>query len=192
MHQSSSTKIIVLGATGVGKTALVIRCLTGQFFQHYISGSDTAYHFTHGGVSMDIVDSSGKNDALLSYANGIVLVYSITDRESFRSLQALVDKVRRVNLQNVNIVVIGTKCDKQKHRVVSTTEAEDFALSNGCTFHETSSYIPKYEVKDIFINIAKRVNPRKRTQSEVGIRSHIRDTFRGFLSKRRDSTGNML
>ena len=95
-----------------------------------------------------------QNEALISFADGIVLVYSITDRASFVFLQTIIAKVRRLNFnENLKIIVVGTKNDRPKHREISLYEGQEFAVDHGCFFVETSSLIPKRNIQDIFIQV---------------------------------------
>ena len=132
---------------------------------------------------------------MISYADGFVLVYSITDRSSFVYLQELLQKIHRVNLHRVNIVVVGTKADKQKHREVAREEGEEYALQNNCLFFETSAYIPKQDVKEIFCCVTKRAHSGgKRHNSDVGMvnqKYRFMTTLRSLMSRRRVSTGTV-
>eukprot|EP00111_Clytia_hemisphaerica_P010325 TCONS_00030204-protein len=160
MHHSS--KIIVMGGKCSGKTALILRCLTGQFFPQTSTKTDTAYHFEHNGNLMDIIDTKGKNEALVSFADGIVLVYSITDRTSFLYLRTLMAKVRYLNFKrDLKIIVVGTKNDKAKDREVSLYEGQEYAVDNGCFFVETSACIPKHDIQDIFTQVLTKTQQEK-------------------------------
>jgi len=187
----NSIKTIVLGASDAGKTALVTRCLTDQFFQHYFTRSDVAYHIEQNNIVMDIIDSSGKNEALISYADCIVMVYSCTDRSSFQHLEKLLVKVRHLNLRNAVIAVVGTKNDKNKYREVLTVEGESFASENQCIFFETSSYIPKYSTKDeIFLRLGKEAKLRNRRLSETHhhVTHSIMGSIRNIMPRKRANT----
>ena len=123
-----------------------------------------------------------------------MLVYSITDRDSFIHIQEALEKVRRINLQNVGVAIVGTKMDKHRYRVVSTTEGECFAEENNCLFFETSSFIPRQDVREIFHCSAKKIHPKRRL-SEIIMRGNpnnkIMVTLRSILSRRRETVSGV-
>ena len=66
----------------------------------------------------------------LSYcrdAAGILVVYDITNRESYMNVERCLKDIKCHDNTNVNIMLVGNKCDKIHHRVVSTEEAKQFA-----------------------------------------------------------------
>ena len=119
-----------------------------------------------------------QNEALISFADGIVLVYSVTDRPSFYHLQMVINKVRRLNFkEDLKIIVVGTKNDKGKYREVSLYEGQEFAVENGCFFVETSSCIPKNNIQEIFIQVMVDTKFNRRiTARRERIGSHNSDS----------------
>ena len=66
----------------------------------------------------------------LSYCRGAVgaiVVYDITDRESYMSVERWLADIKRHANTNINIMLVGCKCDLINQRVVSTDEAKLFA-----------------------------------------------------------------
>ena len=71
---------------------------------------------------------------------GILLVYSITDKENFQNLDNWIKDVNDKNLyDNIPFVLIGNKCDLEKDRKESKEEGEKFALKYNMKFFETSA-----------------------------------------------------
>lgn len=95
----SEVKIAVLGATGVGKSALVVRFLTKRFIGEYDHQTENRYksEMVVDGepVLFEILDTCPRSedelprDEVLQWADGFMLVYSIVDRSSFRYLRHL-------------------------------------------------------------------------------------------------------
>jgi len=89
----SEVKILVVGAPGVGKSALVVRFLTKRYIGEYDHQSDTRYKnevLVDGDpVIFEICDTCPKSvedlpsTDTLGWADGVLLVYSITERGSF-------------------------------------------------------------------------------------------------------------
>jgi len=71
--------------------------------------------------------------------NGVLVVYDITDRESFENLNSWLIEIEKNANKNVFKILIGNKCDLEDKRKVTYQEGKDFADSNGMKFLETSA-----------------------------------------------------
>ena len=96
-------------------------------------------------VKLQIWDTAGqerfKNITASYYrgGNGVLVVYDITDRESFENLNSWLIEIEKNANKNVYKLLIGNKCDLEDKRKVSFQEGKDFAESNGMKFMETSA-----------------------------------------------------
>ena len=63
-------------------------------------------------------------------ADGFVVVYSITDRQSFQRVEKWVGDIESF-VTDAALVLVGTKCDMEDQRVVSTEEGQAIATSLG-------------------------------------------------------------
>ena len=96
-------------------------------------------------VKLQIWDTAGqerfKNITSTYYrgGNGILVVYDITDRESFSNLNSWLIEIEKSASKNVYKLLIGNKCDLEEKRAVSFQEGKDFAETNGMKFIETSA-----------------------------------------------------
>ncbi|KAL3842999.1 hypothetical protein ACJMK2_020961 [Sinanodonta woodiana] len=130
--------ILVLGKEGVGKTAVVVRYLTGRYLSEYAHADENVYERTVNvdgkSVSIKITDVGGKNierkasnKDLLFKVDGVVIVYSVTDRHSFDVAEAIVDWMKKdqKNSFPIPIVLLGNKCDLDHSRVVAKQNAGD-------------------------------------------------------------------
>ena len=96
-------------------------------------------------VKLQIWDTAGqerfKNITASYYrgGNGVLVVYDITDRESFENLNSWLIEIEKNANKNVFKLLIGNKCDLEDKRKVSYQEGKDFAASNGMQFIETSA-----------------------------------------------------
>ncbi len=64
-------------------------------------------------------------------AAGALLVYDITNRDSFNSLQTWLNDARNLASTNIVIILVGNKRDLETKREVSYQEATQFAKDNG-------------------------------------------------------------
>lgn len=169
------TRIVVMGDLGVGKSAIVTRCIKNKFYKSLVSGRDLSYrynaNFGKKPVPLDVVDFNGKNDALISCADGFILCYSITDRKSFDAIDDYLDKIVDANIKHPKITIIGNKSDLYRDREV--TSAEGFLLAkeiNG-QFYETSAKIPVIDIRQVFYDLYKAIKNSKK------IRKDKKDSF---------------
>ena len=106
-------------------------------------------------VKLQIWDTAGqerfKNITASYYrgGNGVLVVYDITDRDSFENLNSWLIEIEKNANKNVYKLLIGNKCDLEDKRKVSYQEGKDFATSNGMQFIETSAKNDT-KVKDAF------------------------------------------
>ena len=106
-------------------------------------------------VKLQIWDTAGqerfKNITASYYrgGNGVLVVYDITDRDSFENLNSWLIEIEKNASKNVYKLLIGNKCDLEDKRKVSFQEGKDFATSNGMQFIETSAKTDT-KVKDAF------------------------------------------
>eukprot|EP01097_Dermamoeba_algensis_P004451 TRINITY_DN2900_c0_g1_i2.p1 TRINITY_DN2900_c0_g1~~TRINITY_DN2900_c0_g1_i2.p1 ORF type:complete len:673 (-),score=186.12 TRINITY_DN2900_c0_g1_i2:155-2173(-) len=145
-----SFKVIMIGDSGVGKTNVLNRYNGGKFESStvstigvnlfskvYVRNADSKV------INLGVWDTAGQErfkSITKSYyrgANGVVLVYDVTDRRSFDHLTNWVSEVKESNPSYMTWLVIGNKADLD--REVPTAEATRFAQSINAAFMETSA-----------------------------------------------------
>ena len=68
-----------------------------------------------------------------------MLVYDVTNRDSFANLAVWLQECREMSPKSTLLVLAGNKSDKEEFRQVSTAEAADFAKTNDLFFMEVSA-----------------------------------------------------
>ena len=141
-------------------------------------------------VKLQIWDTAGqerfKNITASYYrgGNGVLVVYDITDRESFDNLNSWLIEIEKNANKNVYKLLIGNKCDLEDKRKVTYQEGKDFAESNGMKFMETSAKTAS-KVQEAFelltneiikanINKEKNLEKKENTKS-VHLSSGVKD-----------------
>jgi len=197
----SEVKIAVVGAPGVGKSALTVRFLTKRYIGEYDHQSETRYKheiLVDGDpVIFEICDTCPKCwDDLpptesLTWADGFVLVYSITDRQSFNYIKQAWQHIQDLRgthgkeNQSVPMVLLGNKGDMVHLRQVSTEEGEILAKDFDCNFAEVAAADQVAEVADAFhdlcreVHIARRKNKTSLLDRVLGSKAGIRAYHRG-------------
>ncbi|GFN82255.1 ras-like GTP-binding protein ypt1 [Plakobranchus ocellatus] len=181
-------KVVVGGADYVGKTCLIQRYAQGHYQDSYMAtiGIDFVVreHETKNGkhVKLQVWDLAGQErfrNITLSYlrgARGVLLVYDITNRESFTRIPYELDEVHRMAIEDIVIVLVGNKADlNDSKRQVTFEEGQEFAEANGLTFYEASARddINVNELFDHFVHllvdkyIETHSSPKTRKGAEI-------------------------
>ena len=88
--------------------------------------------------------------------NGILVVYDITNRETFEKLNAWLIDINNKGNKYMYKILIGNKCDLEELREVTYEEGKEFADINGMEFFETSAKTTKY-VQEAFEKLASEI-----------------------------------
>ena len=95
-------------------------------------------------VKLQIWDTHGEErfrNIISSYyrvASGILLLYNITDRDSFDNLNSWLIDIEKNTKKDVCKILVGTNCDLEDERKVTYQEGKEFATKNGMKFIEVS------------------------------------------------------
>eukprot|EP00457_Paulinella_chromatophora_P015294 gb/GEZN01015882.1/.p1 GENE.gb/GEZN01015882.1/~~gb/GEZN01015882.1/.p1 ORF type:complete len:248 (+),score=37.76 gb/GEZN01015882.1/:36-746(+) len=144
-------KLLVVGDSGVGKSALLVRFADHTFSSNFISTIGVDFKIrtskTREGqvVKLQIWDTAGQErfqTICQSYyrgAHGIMLTFDTTNVDSFKSVRTWHQEVLRFASSDVRLVLVGTKSDMVGMREVETEQAEEFAQKLGIPYIETSA-----------------------------------------------------
>eukprot|EP01091_Cochliopodium_minus_P001959 TRINITY_DN118_c1_g2_i3.p2 TRINITY_DN118_c1_g2~~TRINITY_DN118_c1_g2_i3.p2 ORF type:complete len:117 (-),score=36.56 TRINITY_DN118_c1_g2_i3:161-511(-) len=94
-------------------------------------------------------------------AHGIIIVYDITNKESFDHVERWLNEIKTFAGDNVEKVLVGNKCDLESKRVVPTVQGEKLAKSLGIDFIETSAK-DCLNIEQAFAKLAKNILQTKR------------------------------
>ncbi|KAM9387155.1 ras-related protein Rab-5A isoform 2-T2 [Phaethornis superciliosus] len=153
-------KLVLLGESAVGKSSLVLRFVKGQFHEFQESTI---------GVKFEIWDTAGQERyhslAPMYYrgAQAAIVVYDITNEESFARAKNWVKELQRQASPNIVIALAGNKADLANKRAVDFQEAQAYADDNSLLFMETSAKT-SMNVNEIFMAIAKKL-PKSEPQN---------------------------
>ena len=160
-------KILVFGESTSNKASLIRRYTKDQFGGIYLNTvgidfQDKLIQIEDKKVKLQIWDTAGqerfRNVAKNYFQNtqGFVLVYNITDRQSFEKLSFWLEQIKLNASEKVKIVLVGNNFDLANERKVSIEEAEEFAKKNNMKFFEAS---PKEgtNVNELFYYLANEI-----------------------------------
>ena len=143
-------KLLLIGNSSVGKSSLLVRFVDDVWEENFVPtiGVDfklKTLEIDGKKVKLQIWDTAGqerfKNITASYYrgGNGVLVVYDITDRDSFTNLTSWLIEIEKNANKNVFKLLIGNKNDLESERKVTTEEGKEFADSNGMKFIETSA-----------------------------------------------------
>jgi Ras-related protein Rab-1A len=92
-------------------------------------------------------------------AHGIIVVYDITEKESFDSIPNWLKEIERNASENVHKLLVGNKNDLDDKRKVSFSEAKKWADSMDIHFLETSAK-DSINVEQAFLQMAKQIKEK--------------------------------
>merc|ERR1711981_1527196 len=174
-------KLVLLGDSAVGKSSLVLRFVRGQFFEYQESTIGAAFltqtvALDDTTVKFEIWDTAGQERyhslAPMYYrgAAAAVVVYDITNADSFARAKSWVRELQRQGSPNIVIALAGNKCDLASKRKVEASEASECAKDNGLFFMETSAKTA-LNVEELFKAIAKKLpkDPYREPQEKQGV-----------------------
>ena len=111
---------------------------------------------------MQIWDTAGQekfrniNTSYYKGANGILVVYDITNKETFDGLTSWLIEIEKNSSKDVYKLLIGNKNDLEDKRQVTYNEGKEFASINGMEFFETSAKTA-YKVQEAFELLTKDI-----------------------------------
>jgi small GTP-binding protein len=161
-------KLVLIGESGVGKTSIITQFVDEKFVsdkQSTIGGTFNSKLVKCGNgknLKLEIWDTAGqeryRSVTKLFYkdANAAILVYDITNKNSFDQLQKYwAEQVKESSPKNIIIAIAANKCDLFDKEVVDEKTAREFAKNIGAIFSLTSAKSTA-GINDLFIQISKK------------------------------------
>ncbi|KAL7321569.1 GTPase Ryh1 [Mucor circinelloides] len=175
-------KLVFLGEQSVGKTSLITRFMYDTFDNTYqatigIDFLSKTMYLDDRTIRLQLWDTAGQErfrSLIPSYirdSSVCVVVYDITNRNSFLNTSKWIDDVRAERGTDVIIVLVGNKTDLNDKRQVTVDEGEKKAKEYNIMFIETSAKAG-YNVKALFRKIGHAL-PGMESQSEDGQRETL-------------------
>ena len=143
-------KLIIVGDSNVGKTNIMSKYIHNQF--NYTSKATIGVEFGTKIVKIDnkkikaqIWDTAGQEryksitSAYYKGAKGALIVYDITNKYTFESVDKWVQDLNSFGDKNLTLLLVGNKSDLEDKRQITKEEGEEKAKSFNLGFIETSA-----------------------------------------------------
>ncbi|KAL1787827.1 GTPase HRas isoform X1 [Sigmodon hispidus] len=153
-------KLVVVGAGGMGKSALTIQLIQNHFVDEYDPTIEDSYwkQVVIDGKTclLDILDTADQEE----YREGFLCVFAINNTKSFEDIHQYREQIKRVkDSDDVPMVLVGDKYDLAA-RTVESQKAQDLAHSYGIPYIETSAKTRK-GVEDAFYTLVREIRQHK-------------------------------
>ena len=161
-----SFKIVLIGDSGVGKSCLSLRGTKNVFDPMYsptIGFEFTAFFIKINGqiIKLQVWDTCGQEvyrsliSSFYNNASLAILVYSIDNNQSFKNLEFWLNELRTKASPDLNLFLIGNKCDLEEKRQVTQELAREFTEINKIKLFLETSAKTGHNTQNIFIEATK-------------------------------------
>jgi len=119
-------------------------------------------------IKLQIWDTAGQErfrTITTSYykgAHAIVIVFDITDKDSFEHVKIWMQDIDKFAKQGVMRILVGNKCDLENQRAITKEEGNEMALKYGIKYVETSAK-DIINIEKLFVNTAKNLMEKQQS-----------------------------
>ncbi|CAF3766626.1 unnamed protein product [Rotaria magnacalcarata] len=163
-------KLVVVGAGGVGKSALTIQLIQNHFIDEYDPTIEDSYRkqaVVDGETCLlDILDTAGQEeysamrDQYMRGGEGFLCVFAVNSAKSFEEIKQYREQIKRVkDADDIPMVLVGNKIDLPT-RTIDLSYAKDFAASLSMPFVQTSAKT-RQGVEEAFYTLVREIRKYK-------------------------------
>ena len=152
MSEDIVYKVLLLGDSSVGKTCFLLRYCDKTFQDAHLSTIGLDYRLksmtlkNKKNIKLQIWDTAGKDrfraitKNYYKGANGIILIYDVTNLQTFENVKNWITQIREEANKNVVIFLAGNKADlPEESRAVQKEDGQKMAEEYNIPFQETSA-----------------------------------------------------
>eukprot|EP01016_Furgasonia_blochmanni_P005811 TRINITY_DN12295_c0_g2_i2.p1 TRINITY_DN12295_c0_g2~~TRINITY_DN12295_c0_g2_i2.p1 ORF type:complete len:220 (-),score=35.12 TRINITY_DN12295_c0_g2_i2:124-783(-) len=148
--ERTTYNIVITGDAGAGKSCIMLKYMKDEFEERTANtiGIDVMkkpYLIEGEEINLQIWDTAGQDrfraitTSYYKKADGIMLAYDVTNRESFDSLTGWLQDIEKLARADVDLLFVGNKSDLLDLRQVSCEEGLSIAKKYGTDMIETSA-----------------------------------------------------
>jgi len=143
-------KIILVGDTKVGKSALMIRYVDETFTESMLStiGVDfkmKSFTRNNKNIKIQLWDTAGQErfrsiiSSFYRGAHAVIVCFDLTNRESFEHIVQWLNEIMKYGSTNVLVILVGNKSDLKNKIIIDSDEIEKFVKDKNLKYFITSS-----------------------------------------------------
>ena len=171
-------KILLLGDLSVGKTSFIYNFIYNEFKSEEISTSELELKqsdiiIEHKKIRVQLWDTAGQEkyksiaNNLILKSQGIIIMYDITNKESYKNIQTWINLVNEKNGNNkLPILIVGNKIDLEDKRIISKEEGKKFSKNKNYKFIETSC-LNGHNIKKAITRICKFIITKQNFKKDI-------------------------
>lgn len=160
-------KVLIIGDSSVGKSNILLRFSDDKFHDTFLPTIGVDFkiknlQINNKAIKLNIWDTAGQERfktitaAYYKGSHGVIIVYDITDPESFRNVPNWIAEAKKHAGPGVTRILVGNKCDLKDDRKVDFQTGKNFADSEGMLFFECSAKA-KINISEIFEALSKQM-----------------------------------
>lgn len=164
-------KLVLVGDSGIGKSSILQKYVKDDFSESYVStiGVDFAVKTIDLNgkiIKLQVWDTAGQErfrTITHSYyrgAHGIIVVFDLTNIESFHNISNWLHEINLHAKENVQILLVGTKSDRVNYRMITKDMIDNYVKTHDFIYIETSSKTG-VGIDQIFTTMATRIMKNK-------------------------------
>ncbi|KAG2173904.1 hypothetical protein INT44_000017 [Umbelopsis vinacea] len=176
-HSIPLHKVIMVGSGGVGKSALTLQYMYGDFVEEYDPTKADSYRkktvLDGQECQIDILDTAGQEeyaairDNYYRSGEGFLCIFSVCEQESLEHTQEFRDQIARVlDDDTVPFILVGNKVDLEHLRKVTFNDAAALADEWNCKYIETSAKT-RQNVDEVYTELMRQIRNRKAKQEKL-------------------------
>ena len=163
-------KVLLLGDSSVGKTCFLLRYCDKSFQEAHLSTIGLDYRLksmtlqNDKNIKLQIWDTAGQDrfraitKNYYKGANGIILIYDVTNKQSYENVKNWLTQIKEEANPNVIIYLAGNKIDvEEEQRVITTEDGQKIADEYKLPFKETSAK-NGINVNEIFLELVEKID----------------------------------
>ena len=166
-----------MGDSGVGKSCIILRYIENNFSTNLMNSIGVDFklkniELDNKKIKLQIWDTAGQErfrtitTSCYKGAHAILIVFDITDRESFEHVRNWMADIDKFAKEGVLRILVGNKCDLENSRQVRKEEGNEIANKYGIKYIETSAK-ETTNIEDLFISTAKNLLSKQVSNSGV-------------------------
>ncbi|KAM9981018.1 hypothetical protein ACTFIY_003312 [Dictyostelium cf. discoideum] len=169
-------KLLLLGDSFVGKTTIFTCYTKGEGMTQPASTISTDFFYRDinlagKDIKVKVYDPPGQkryfNEFVRQYlrVDGIILVYDVTDKDSFSDIKELYAQVVSIVGNQIDFFIFGNKCDL-KNKIVKENQVQEFSNDIDCDYYETTATNPS-SIDIAFTKLIEKILKKKPDEKEI-------------------------